>query len=101
MLFAMDHRNQLPASFAQLNAWQQQTSLLDADWEFVAGGDKHSFTNPAKTIYVMEKEPRRSPDGKFVKVYATVDGRVFLITSPVEDFTAVEKQRGFLVQPAK
>ncbi len=101
MLFAMDHRNQLPASFAQLNAWQQQTSLSDADWEFVAGGDKHSFTNPAKTIYVMEKEPRRSPDGKFVKVYATVDGRVFLITSPAEDFTAVEKQRGFLVQPAK
>ncbi len=100
MLFAMDHRNQLPTSFAQLNAWQQQTSLLDADWEFVADGDKHNFTNPAKTIYVMEKEPRRSPDGKFVKVYATVDGRVFLITSPVEDFTAVEKQRGFLVQPA-
>jgi hypothetical protein len=49
----------------------------------------------------MEKEPRQSPDGNFFKVYATVDGRVFLITSPVEDFTAVEKQRGFLVQPAK
>ena len=101
MLFAMDHRSQLPASFAQLNAWQHQTSLSDADWEFIASGNKDSFANPSKTIYVMEKEPRQSPDGNFFKVYATVDGRVFSITSPVEDFTAVEKQRGFLVQPAK
>jgi hypothetical protein len=100
-MFAGDHQNQLPANFAQINAWQHQTSLSDADWQFVAGGDKDSFTNPDTTIYFLEKEPRQSPDGTFIKVYATVNGRVFLITSPDEDFTATEKQRGFLVQPAK
>ena len=99
-MFAGDHRNQLPANFAQLNAQRQETKLLDADWKFVAGGDKDSFANPDKTIYFLEKEPRQSPDGKFIKVYATVNGRVFLVTSPDEDFTAAEKERGFLVQRA-
>ncbi len=101
LLYAGDHHNQLPASFGQLNAWDQQTKLSDSDWEFVASGDKDSFTNPDKTIYFMEKEPRESPDGKFVRVYATVNGRVFLVTSPDKDFTAVEKQRGFLIQRTK
>jgi hypothetical protein len=104
-LFADSHQNQLPKNFTELNAsgvgGNQFQHLSDADWQFVAGGDKDSFTNPDTTIYFLEKEPRQSPDGKFVKVYATVNGRVFLITSPDKDFTAIEKQRGFLVQPAK
>ena len=104
-LFADSHQNQLPRNFAELKVsgvgGKQFLHLSDADWEFVASGDKDSFTNPDTTIYFLEKEPRQSPDGKFVKVYATVNGRVFLITSPDEDFTATEKQRGFLVQPAK
>jgi hypothetical protein len=99
--FAVDHQNKLPSSFAELNAWQQQTKLSDADWEFCASGDKDGFTHPDRTIYFLEKEPKQSPDGKFVRVYATVDGRVFLVTSPDKDFTAVEKQRGFLVQRMK
>ena len=100
-LFAGDHRNQLPANFAQLHAQRPETKLSDVDWDFVASGDKDSFTNPDTTIYFLEKEPRQSPDGKFVRVYATVNGRVFLLTSPDEDFTTVEKQRGFLVQRTK
>jgi hypothetical protein len=104
-LFANGHQNQLPKNFAELNASgvgeNQFQHLSDVDWQFIAGGDKDSFTNPDTTIYFLEKEPRQSPDGKFVKVYATVNGRVFLITSPDKDFTAIEKQRGFLVQPAK
>ena len=99
-MFAGDHTNQFPSGFAQLNARRQETKLSDADWEFVAGGDKDSFANPDTTIYFLEKKPRQSPDGKFVKVYATVNGRIFLITSPDEAFMAVEKQRGFLVQRA-
>ena len=101
ILFAEDHGNQLPANFAQLHAQRPETKLSDVDWEFVAGGDKDSFTNPDTTIYFMEKEPRQSPDGKFVRIYATVNGRVFLLTSPDEDFTTVEKQRGFLVRRTK
>jgi RNA polymerase sigma factor (sigma-70 family) len=104
-LFADGHRNQLPKDFTELKAsgggGKQSLRLSDADWEFVAGGDKDSFTNPDTTIYFLQKEPRQSPDGKFVKVYATVNGRVFLITSPDEDFTAAEKERGFLIQRTK
>jgi len=49
----------------------------------------------------LEKEPRQSPDGKFVKAYALADGHSQLISSPDDDFTAMEKKFGFLVQPAK
>jgi hypothetical protein len=96
-LFADDHTNQLPRSFAQLNAYGQKTTLSDANWEFVASGNKDSFTNPDVTIYFLEKEPRQSPDGTFARVYATVNGRVFLLTSTGRDFTAVERKRGFLI----
>jgi hypothetical protein len=99
-MFADDHTNQLPASFAQLNTSRQKTELSDANWEFVASGDKDSFTNPDVTIYFLEKEPRHSPDGTFARVYATVNGRVFLLTSTGRDFTAVERQRGFLIRRA-
>jgi RNA polymerase sigma factor (sigma-70 family) len=113
MMFAADHQNQLPKNFTQLNAAKVQnfitrsnsetlqTKLSDADWEFTTSGDKDSFTNPDTTIYFLEKEPRQSPDGTFVKVYATVNGRVFLVTSPGIDFTTAEKERGFLVQRTK
>ena len=101
LMFAGDHANRFPANFAQLNASKYHTRLSDADWVFVATGDKDSFANPDTTICFLEKKPRQSPDGAFVKVYATVNGRVFLVTSSDEDFTVVEKQRGFLVHPAK
>jgi hypothetical protein len=99
-IFADNHRNQLPTNFAQLNAQRQETKLSDANWEFVASGDRGGFADPDATIYFLEKEPKPSPDGKFVKIYATVNGRVFLVTSPDEDFTAAEKGPGFLVQRA-
>jgi RNA polymerase sigma factor (sigma-70 family) len=101
LIFAGDHGNQFPANFTQLNAKHQETKLSDVDWDFVASGDKDSFTNPDTTIYFLEKEPRQSPDGKFVRIYTTVNGRVLLLTSPDEDFTTVEKQRGLLVQRTK
>jgi hypothetical protein len=113
MIFASGHRNQLPKNFTQLNAAKLQnfitrsnietirTKLSDADWEFTASGDKDSFANPDTTIYFLEKKPRQSPDGTFARVYATVNGRVFLLTSSNKDFTAIEKEQGFLIQPAR
>ena len=101
LLFADDHTNQLPNSFAQLNAWQHRTKLSDKDWEFVASGNKDSFTNPDTTIHFLERKPRQSPDRTFARVYATVNGRVFLVTSPTDDFSAPEKEQGFLIQQAK
>ena len=105
LLFADGHQNRLPKNFAELKASgvedRRFLHLSDSDWEFVAGGNKDSFANPDTTIYFLEKEPRQSPDGKFVKVYATVNGRVFLVTSPDEDFIVAEKERGFLVQRTK
>ncbi len=100
-LFAHDHTNQLPISFAQLNAWKQQTKLSDTNWEFVASGDKDSFANPDTTIYFLEKAPRQSPDGKYIRIYTTVNGRLFVLMSSNEDFTAAEKERGFLIQRTK
>ncbi len=101
MLFSDDHTNQLPKSFTQLNAWQQRTKLTDIDWVIVVSGNKDSFTNPDTTIYFLERKPRQSPDGSFAKVYATVNGRVFLLVSANDDFTAAEKERGFLIQQTK
>ena len=52
------------------------------------------------TMLLREKTSRQSPDGKFVKAYAFVDGHAELISSPDDDFAALEKQREFLVHPA-
>jgi RNA polymerase sigma factor (sigma-70 family) len=103
-LFAGSHQNQLPKSFAELNASNvgknndKYQHLSDTDWTFVASGNKDGFANPDKTIYFLEKIPRQSPDGTFSRIYATVNGRVFLLTSQSEDFTTVEKEQGFLIQ---
>jgi hypothetical protein len=67
----------------------------------VSGGSLNSFVNPSQTILLREKSSRKSPDGKFVKIYALADGSVQLVSSPDDDFTTMEKKFGFLVQPAK
>jgi RNA polymerase sigma factor (sigma-70 family) len=99
-LFADDNQHQWPKSFAELKASGQKISISDSDWEFVSGGDKDSFANPDRTILFREKVSRPSPDGKFVKIYALADGSVQVLSSPDDDFAAVEKQRGYRVQPA-
>ena len=102
IMFADDHRNQLPDNFEQLKTYVR--SLSSSNWEIVSGGNMNSFVNPSQNsriIILREKESRQSPDGKFVKAYAFVDGHAELISSPDDDFAALEKQRGFLIQPAK
>ena len=96
--FADEHQNQWPTNFAQLNAEYPESSLSDSNWEFVSGGDRSSFTNSPETILFREKEPRRSPDGSFVKVYAFADWSVQVLSSTDDDFTALEKQRGYVIQ---
>jgi RNA polymerase sigma factor (sigma-70 family) len=98
-LFADANQNQWPNNFEQLKKYG--SSLNSSNWEFVSGGNKNSFANPRQTILFREKESRPSPDGKFVKVYVFADGSVQLLSSPDDDFAALEKQSGFLVQPAK
>ena len=101
IMFANGHQNQLPQNLEQLKAQASKDGLSDANWEIVSGGNWKSFANPSQTILLREKEPRQSPDGKFVKAYALADGHSQLISSPDDDFTAMEKKFGFLVQPAK
>jgi hypothetical protein len=101
IMFAADHQNQLPNDFAQMKTYAG--SLSSANWEIVSGGNLNSFNNPSQTmltILLREKESSRSPDGKFLKAYAFADGHAELISSPDDDFAAVEKQRGYLVHPA-
>ena len=100
-IFAGDHQNQLPENFEQLKTYLPKGGLSDSNWEIVSGGNLNNFVNPVQTILLREKESRQSPDGKFVKIYAFADGHVELISSPDNDFAALEKQRGLLVQPAK
>jgi hypothetical protein len=101
IMFANGHQNQLPQNLEQLKAQASKDGLSDANWEIVSGGNWKSFANPSQTILLREKEPRQSPDGKFVKAYALADGHSQLISSPDDDFMAMEKKFGFLVQPAK
>jgi hypothetical protein len=67
----------------------------------VSGGDFSRFAKPGQTILLREKESNQSPDGPFFKAYAFMDGHAELISSPDDDFAALEKQRGFLVQSPK
>jgi len=102
IMFADDHQNQLPKNFEQMKTYVR--SLSSSNWEIVSGGNLNNSGNPhqvALTILLREKESRPSPDGKFVKAYAFIDGHAEMISSPDDDFAAVEKQRGYLVHPAK
>ncbi|HEY5232460.1 MAG TPA: sigma-70 family RNA polymerase sigma factor [Verrucomicrobiae bacterium] len=101
IMFAADHQNQLPKNFEQLKPYVRGNGLSSSNWEFVSGGNLHGFANVSKTILFREKELRPSPGGKFAKVYAFADGHVEVISSLDGDFAALERQRGFLVQPAK
>jgi hypothetical protein len=102
IMFADDHQNQLPTDFTQLKTYAGD--LSSANWEIVSGGNVSSFNNPSQTtltILLREKDSSRSADGKFFKAYAFADGHAELVSSGDDDFAAVEKQRGFLVHPAK
>jgi len=102
IMFADDHQNQLPTNFDQMKTYV--TGLSSSNWEIVSGGSLSSSTNPRRvmlTILIREKESRPSPDGGFVKAYAFIDGHAEMISSPDDDFAALEKQRGLLVLTAK
>ena len=100
IMYANKHQNQLPENFEDLKT-NAPKEVSNSNWEIVSGGDWKKFANPSQTILLREKESRRSPDGKFVKIYALADGRVQLVSSPDDDFTAMENKFGFLIQPAK
>jgi hypothetical protein len=99
-MYANKHQNQLPENFEELKT-NAPKEVSNSNWEIVSGGNWKNFANPSQTILLREKESRRSPDGKFVKIYALADGSVQLVSSPDDDFTAMENKFGFLIQPAK
>jgi RNA polymerase sigma factor (sigma-70 family) len=99
-IFAMENQNQIPKNFEPLKTNASLNGLSDSNWEIVSGGNQDS-ANSDQTILLREKTSRKSPDGKFVKAYVFADGHAELISSPDDDFAALEKQRGLLVQPAK
>ena len=101
MLFASAHQNRWPTNFAEIKNQPKGYLLPDSKWEFVSGGNKGKFINPPQTILFREKESRPSPEGKFVKIYVFADGIAQELSSPGDDFPALEKQNGFLVQQVK
>lgn len=101
LLFAQNHQHRWPTNFAEIKNQPPGALVSDSKWEFLSGGNKDKFTNPHQTILFRERESRPSPDGKFVKIYAFADGSVQELISTDEDFSALEKQNGFLVQQVK
>ena len=107
--FADDHQGHWPTSFAQLNEYHPvgtkngipalESRLLDSGWEFVSGGNRASFADLTQTILFREGQPRRSPDGTFVRIYAFTDHSIQVLTSPIDDFAFLEKQRHYLIHP--
>jgi hypothetical protein len=95
IMFADDHQNQLPKNFDQMKTYVR--GLSSSNWEIVSGGKLNNFVDTSKTILLQEKEPRPSPDGKFLKIYALADGSVQLVASADEDFAASEKKFGYVV----
>jgi RNA polymerase sigma factor (sigma-70 family) len=100
MLYANDHQMQLPKNFDRATIGRYVPGLSETNWEIVSSGSLDSIVAPAETIMLREKPPRQAPDGTFAKAYVFVDGHVELVSSPNKDFSAVEKQRGFLAVPA-
>jgi hypothetical protein len=98
IMFADAHANQLPKNFDQARAYAP--GLSDSNWEIMSGGDENSFGNYSKTVLLREKKSRQFASGKFVKAYAFGDGHAEQISSPDNNFAAVEKQRGLLIRPA-
>jgi hypothetical protein len=96
-MVAGDNGDRLPPSFSEL---QGARDFSPSDWEIVSWGVEKRMGDLSKTILVREKTPGRSPDGKFVKAYAFVDGHGELLRSQTFDFTQLEKQRGLLVHLA-
>jgi hypothetical protein len=98
-LFAGDHGGQLPTSIAQLKSYAPGVS--DLNWEIVSGGNLDSIGDPGKTILMRNKKSRQSPAGRFYQEYVFADGSVQHDSRPDDDFAALEKERGYLVHPAK
>ena len=96
IMFTHDHQSQLPKNFEQMKTYVR--GLSSSNWEIVSGGNLNGFADDtSKTILLQEKEPRPSPDGKFLRIYALADGSVQLVTSPDEDFAASQKKFGYVV----
>ncbi len=107
MILAADsHNGKLPSSFNQSQSWIGTdpnifSTNLVSDWEIVSGGNLNTLPNVPQTILLREKVARHVGHGEFAKAYAFADGHTDLLYSKTEDFSAVEKQRGYLVQPSK
>jgi hypothetical protein len=107
IMFADDHGNKMADNFEQLKTYGggtvdgKEISLSSSNLELVSGGSLTAIAKPPQTILLREIKSRPSPDGGFVKVYTFTDGHCELASSPDDDFAALEKQRGLLVQPAK
>jgi hypothetical protein len=99
-LFADANGNRLPKDIGEVGLFVANDGFSVSNWELVTSGDLSSFVDPGRTILLREKEALKSGRGEFIKMYAFVDGHVDRLFSPDNNFSAVEKKRGFLAQAA-
>jgi len=100
LMYADAHHGQYPKTLAVVKAGNYVKDLSETNWEVVSSGQQRDFKNPAQTILLRDKEPRQAPDGSYFKAYAFVDGHSELARSTNDDFETLERERGFLSQPA-
>ncbi|MDB6032132.1 MAG: hypothetical protein JWM16_2470 [Verrucomicrobiales bacterium] len=100
MLYASDHQDKSPTSFADVTTYlsqvTQETNLVPAQFEIVFHGaldDLTNYAHPGSVLLVREKVPWKSPDGRWYKGYGFSDGSGSVHSEQDGNFTAWEEKR--------
>ena len=100
IMFAEDHNKALPEQFDPLDEYyaNQTNELTSAKthFEVISTGVLTNFKNPAKTVLLREKTARRSPTGKWTRVYVFANGHAEAVSTPDGDFDKIEKDLGMI-----
>jgi hypothetical protein len=95
-IYASKHNDRFPETWEKAFSVSQMRSSMSpaafasfmkqftSEFEIVYRGGTEGTFDPGKTILFREKQPRRSPKGEWVKVYAFVDGTARIHTEPDE-----------------
>jgi hypothetical protein len=103
ILYAQEHKDQLPTDFGQAKAFLPQEAKAELEaaadqLEIVYQGNWTKVTNPANTVVLREQQARQSPDGKWSKAYGFADGHSEIHVEADGNFEAWEKEH--IVSPA-
>ena len=97
LLHAEANAGRLPATLAEAAKFAGSPEGAD-EFELIAGGDLQSVKAPG-TIWLREKRPWKSADGRWNRGYGFADGHVEIAQSPNEDFSEWEQKKTVQATP--